>query len=373
MSVVFDGWSAEPPDGRVKRGRRRGEPPSAGKRERRFASRVYRWSARGGVLLALTVIVLGATVRLSDAGLSCPDWPGCYGQLTVSAAAASPETVQARWPDHPLEPERAHLEMFHRYAAGTLGVLILVVAVNAWRRHRARVAGSALLGLLVFQALLGMWTVTLKLEPLIVVGHLIGGLAILSVLWWLVLDDALATSIGGAQAPVLVRDLRPVFLKTLALVGLGVLLAQIALGGWTASNHAALACQGFPTCNGAWWPRADFAAGFAPAADGAFDAPTGAGLIAIHWTHRLGALALVLVLGSLVLASTRAPGAIRRAGLVVGALLLIQVGLGIANVLAGIALPLAVAHNAVAALLLLAVLTLNHRLAGGRFIAGESP
>jgi heme a synthase len=352
-------------------------------RDLRPTFRIYRWTARAAVLLALAVILLGATVRLSDAGLSCPDWPGCYGQLTVSAAAARPDLVQASWPDDPLDPGRAHLEMLHRYAAGALGLLILVVAFSARHRGSARVAVSGLVALLILQVLLGMWTVTLRLEPLVVVAHLIGGMTILGLLWWLVLEDATAASPAPSEAAAdrtghgagqrQGAGTGATALKIAALIGLGLVLAQIALGGWTAVNHAALACRGFPTCNGAWWPPADFAAGFSfpggGGGEGTFDAPTGAGLIAIHWAHRLGALVLAVVLGALVLAGRRAPSPIRRAGFAVGTLLTIQVGLGIANVLAGIPLPLAVAHNGVAAVLLLAVLTFNHRLAR----AGPSP
>jgi cytochrome c oxidase assembly protein subunit 15 len=312
---------------------------------------LYGWSVRAAAALALLVVVLGATVRLADAGLGCPDWPGCYGKLTVSAAVANADTVQARWPDRPLHAPRAHLEMFHRYAAGTLGLLILGVAVSAWRARRARLTASVLLGLVVFQALLGMWTVTLSLAPLVVTAHLLGGMGVLALLWWLVLDDSAAD-----PRPAL----PPAGLRPLALLGLGLLAVQIGLGGWTAANHAALVCQGFPTCNGDWWPPAGLAAGFGLGLPGSID------LIAIHWAHRLGALAVLLVLGTLVIAGTRAGTrarpAVRRAGLVVGALLIVQIALGIANVLTGLPLPLAAAHNAVAALLLLAVLTLNHQL-----------
>lgn len=320
---------------------------------------LYGWLVRAAALLAFLVVVLGATVRLADAGLSCPDWPGCYGQLTVSAALARPGEVQARWPDRPLHPPRARIEMIHRYAAGTLGLLILAVAVSAWRRRRARLLASVLLGLVVLQAMLGMWTVTLNLEPLIVTAHLIGGLGVLALLWWLVLDEAVDAPVPAAGSARL---------RALALLGLGLLAVQIALGGWTSANHAALVCQGFPTCNGDWWPPTGLAAGFGLGSAG------GPELIAIHWMHRLGALAVLLVLGTLVLAGTSAPTAIRRAGLAVGVLLVAQIGLGIGNVLAGLPLPLAAAHNAVAALLLLAVLTFNHRLTRrGLSAAGATP
>lgn len=333
---------------------------------------LYGWSVRTAAVLAFLVVVLGATVRLSDAGLACPDWPGCYGYLRVSDALASPEEVQARWPDRPLHPGRARIEMLHRYAAGTLGLLVLGVAIGAWRQGRARVLASVLLGLVALQALLGMWTVTLGLRPAIVTAHLVGGLAVLAALWWLALETSAPASVPLRDpGPGATRDPSPTpGLRRLALAGLAVLAVQIALGGWTSANHAALVCQGFPTCNGAWWPAADFASGFVPRQWGP---PDGTGAIAIHWVHRLGALGALAVLGALALASRRAAPSVRRAGLAVGFFLLLQIGLGIGTVLAGAPLPLAAAHNAGAALLLLGVLALNHRLARGGPIAGERP
>lgn len=344
---------------------------------RPIAARIYRWSVRASALLAFAVIVLGATVRLSDAGLSCPDWPGCYGQISVGQAEARPEIIRARWPDRPLDPGRAHLEMTHRYLAGTLGLLILVVTVSAWQRRSRNWLATSLALLVLFQALLGMWTVTLRLEPVIVVAHLIGGLSILAVLWWLLLEDRTTSVVRplrlDADEGRRLRRSRP-FLG-LAVLCLGLLAIQIMLGGWTSANHAALACNGFPTCNGAWWPNADFAAGFTPwaGAQEGFSAPTGAALVAIHWTHRIGALVIAIFVGGLALATRRADPRVRAVGTVVGMLLLIQIGLGIANVLVGRPLPLAIAHNATAALLLLALLTLVHRLARSPFATGGSP
>lgn len=332
------------------------------------------WWILAATALAFIVAVLGATVRLADAGLACPDWPGCYGFPTVSQALASPGEVAARWPNRPLHGGRAHLEMLHRYGAGALGLLVLGIAAVSFRRRRGRVAALALLALLGLQALLGMWTVTLGLRPIVVVAHLLGGLAVLSTLWWMALEDSARNrATTPSPAPIVAYPARvraPRGLTALALAGLALLAVQIALGGWTSANHAELVCHGFPTCNGAWWPAADFAAGFLPA-DGA--PPSGAGLLAIHWTHRLGALAVLAVLGTLALATSRARPPLGRAGLTLGALLALQVALGIGTVLAGAPLPLAAAHNATAALLLLTVLTLSHRLARGRPITGERP
>jgi len=292
-------------------------------------------------LLALLVVVLGAYVRLSAAGLGCPDWPGCYGHLTVAAAEASPTQVAANFPDRPLDTAKANKEMLHRYVAGTLGLLVFAVAAFAWAGGRRRLP-PLLAGLVVFQALLGMWTVTLKLKPLVVTAHLLGGLGVLALLWWLVLDTRPVTTHAEG------RRLRP-----FAIAGLVLLGVQMLLGGWTSSHGAGLACTGFPGCNGQWWPSTDMAAGFGTAM------LDGTGLVTIQWVHRLGALGVFLYLGGLALASYRF---VPRLAVLLAILLLLQVAIGIGNVLTGLPLPLAAAHNAGAALLLLALLTLTHRL-----------
>ena len=326
----------------------------------------YRWMLLGATLLALCVVVLGATVRLADAGLGCPDWPGCYGALTVGGALATPPAQRAgRWAGQPLDVARARMEMLHRYVAGTLGLLILGIVVLGRRRFALGIAGPVLVALVMLQALLGMWTVTLRLEPLVVTAHLLGGMTVLALLWWLTLrvrsDGARAASPHGAldgRSPGL-------GLRLLARTALLLLALQIALGGWVAANHATLACQGFPTCNGSWWPAADFADGFAPLVGRLADAGmSGPGRIAIQWVHRLGAMGLFLVLGTLAVLTghARRPAPIRRAGRMLGALLLVQIGLGAATVLAGAPLALAAAHNAAAALLLLVLVALNWAL-----------
>lgn len=307
--------------------------------------------------LALMVVVLGAYVRLSSAGLGCPDWPECYGHLTVGAAEAHISQIDARYPDRPLQPAKADKEMVHRYAAGTLGLLVLALVLLGWRR-RAHGLPLMLSALIIFQALLGMWTVTLKLKPAVVTAHLIGGMSVLALLWWLLLDARAAPAIRSIATA---RRLRPY-----AIAGLVLLGVQIFLGGWTSSHYAGLACTGFPGCNGHWWPHADYAAGFGTRPI------DGTGLIAIQWVHRLGALTVLLYLGALAIGGRRL---IPYTSLAVGLLLLLQVAIGIGNVLAGLPLPLAAAHNAGAALLLLAVVTLNHRLAhaAGTIPPGESP
>lgn len=312
------------------------------------ATRHYRRLLAVAATMALVVVVLGAYVRLSNAGLSCPDWPGCYGQLTVSAALANSAHIAAHYPETPLEPDKATKEMVHRYVAATLGLLICAIALLAWRSGRGVRLPLLLVVLVVVQALLGMWTVTLGLKPLVVTAHLIGGMGVLAMLWWLWLDTLPGGS-GGGEA-----------LRPYAFTGLLLLAVQIALGGWTSSHYAGLACSGFPGCNGEWWPPADFVAavGVRPL--------SGGGLIAIHWSHRIGAVMVVLYLGWLAWRSHRATPPVRQAGVAIALLLLVQFTLGIANVLTGLPLPLAAAHNAVAALLLLAVVTLIQQLAVSR-------
>lgn len=312
--------------------------------------RIYRRLTYLAVALALVVVVLGAYVRLSDAGLGCPDWPACYGHLTVGGAEAHASQVDARYPNRPLEPAKAIKEMVHRYAAGTLGLLVLMLVVLGWWRKRHQTLLTILAGLILFQALLGMWTVTMKLDPLVVTGHLIGGMSVLAMLWWLLLDNRYRKLLAAGMSPSSTVTFR---MRLFAGIGLVLLAAQIVLGGWTSTNYAGLACSGFPTCNGQWWPNADYGAAFGP------HAMDGAGLIAIQWVHRLGALVVLIYLGALVITVRRvAP----RLALAVGILLLLQISLGIGNVLDGLPLPMADAHNAVAALLLLSVIALNHRL-----------
>ena len=309
--------------------------------------------------LAFTVIVLGAYTRLTDAGLGCPDWPGCYGHLTVPATLDQ-VTNTAYLEQRPLEPEKGWKEMVHRYFAGTLGLAILLIAVWSWRRRRDDPGQpvwlpTSLLLLVVFQAALGMWTVTLLLKPVIVMAHLLGGFATFSLLVLLALRVGRRRAESGSGS-----------LRVAAAIGLLILIAQIALGGWTSSNYAALACLDFPTCQGSWTPEMDF--------DEAFVMWRGLGVnyeygvlehparTAIHVTHRIGALVTALYLGWLLLALLRRGSGLRGAAILVGGLLLLQLGLGVANVLMHLPLGVATAHNGVAALLLISLVYLNFRL-----------
>ncbi|MDN5850600.1 MAG: COX15/CtaA family protein [Nitrococcus sp.] len=324
----------------------------------------YRLSLLTAVL-ALCVVVLGAYVRLNDAGLGCPDWPGCYGHLTVPQSQVAVAAANAAYPSQPVEPAKGWKEMIHRYFAGTLGLLIVALAILAWRKRK--VAGQpvvmplVLVGLVIFQALLGMWTVTWQLKPAIVLAHLLGGLAIVSLLWWQVLRVGRLGTKSSRLAPTH-------WLKAALGLGLILVVAQIALGGWTSSNYAALACNQFPACHsGEIVPdNVNFEEAFVLWRGlginyeyGVLESPA---RVAIHLTHRLGAVIVAVFTLGLAFALWRwVPG--RAANWSAAALTLlvtVQFALGVTNVLGDLPLPVAVAHNAVAALLLLAFVTLNH-------------
>ena len=317
----------------------------------------FRRLALFGTALALCVVVLGAYVRLNHAGLGCPDWPGCYGHLTVGQAAQNVDSVNAAYPDRPLEVKKAWLEMVHRYFASTLGLVIVALAVMAWRNRKDRQQPVklplALVLLVVFQGLLGMWTVTLLLKPLIVTSHLVGGLTTMSLLWWLSLNPTRTTRPASERG-----------LRKLAVVALCVLSLQILLGGWVSTNYSAVACPDFPTCQRSFWPNMDFKDAFVlwrglgiDYEGGVLDHPA---RVAIHVVHRLGALIAALVLGFTAfraIRTARSRGA-RMAGTAVAVVLVTQLILGPVMVLKTFPLPLATAHNAVAALLLLSVVAL---------------
>lgn len=329
---------------------------------------IFRRIALAGVLLALCVIVMGAWVRLSDAGLGCPDWPGCYGHFTAESAAENAATVNAAFPHRPVEYHKAVKEMVHRYFASTLGFLILVLA--AWAIANRDDPGQpvkvpvALVALVIFQGLLGMWTVTLLLKPLIVVLHLLGGLTTMAVLAWLAMRKRRADQPAvPARAQPTTAAIRS--LPALAFVGLVVLVLQIALGGWTSSNYAALACPDFPTCQSSFWPQMDVKDAFVlwrglgiDYEGGVLDHPA---RVAIHFMHRLGAVLAAIVLAALAIRAGRygETTAIRVAGGVLGVVLVVQLVLGPLMVIRTLPLELATAHNGVAALLVLAVVRLN--------------
>ncbi|MFJ2712848.1 heme A synthase [Pseudomonas sp. NPDC087346] len=307
-------------------------------------------------LLALIVVLLGAYTRLTHAGLGCPDWPGCYGFISVPKSEAQLAHAELHYPDSPVVAHKGWNEMIHRYFAGTLGMLIAVLAGRAWVNRRD--PGQPLklplflLAVVFAQAAFGMWTVTLKLWPQVVTGHLLGGFATLSLLFLLTLR------LSGVLPALTV----PKRLQYWATAGLLLVIGQIALGGWVSSNYAAVACIDFPTCHGQWLPAADFANGFhltqhiGPNYLGGqldSDART-----AIHLTHRIGALLVTLVLLGLAW-QLKVVGMTRLAGLVLIALAA-QITLGISNVLFHLPLPVAVAHNAGGAALLLTMVLVNY-------------
>ena len=342
---------------------------------------ITRWIRRlalAGVLLCFVVVVLGAYVRLNAAGLGCPDWPGCYGHVTPLGAENN-AAAQAAFPNRPLDTGKAWKEMVHRYAAGTLVLIVVIITAIAIRYRQRRFLSvpyvSALLATIVVQAVLGMLTVTWQLKPLIVTLHLIFGMTTLALLWWLWLSlptnswgsrathSAGYNNFGGGNSAAAAR-----VAYQLALLGLVALCIQIALGGWTSSNYAAVACPDFPTCQNSWWPHTDYRNAFVlwhglaiNYEGGVLDNPA---RVAIHLTHRLGADMATLALGfaaGFILLRKKLPGALPAAYAVLGALAL-QLTIGISMVLKTFPLLLTTAHTAGAALLLLATLALLRRV-----------
>lgn len=318
---------------------------------------VFRWLARTATALALIVIVVGAWVRLTDAGLGCPDWPGCYGHVHPSQLVDEVEAINQAHPDRPFDYTKALNEMIHRYIASGLGLLIIALAaISVVNRHdprQPRVLPWVLLAVVLMQGLLGMWTVTLLLKPLVVTLHLLGGLTTLSLLWWLSLRPERRDATAGER-----RLLRPAGLVATLVV------FQIALGGWTSTNYAAAACSDFPTCQGSFWPNMDFKDAFVlwrglgiDYEGGVLDAPA---RVAIHYVHRIGAVVVTLALLGLVAATWRRAGSwqTRAAGSAVLGALILQLLIGMNLVWQGWPLWLGTAHNAGAALLVLTMVTL---------------
>ena len=322
-------------------------------------------------LLAGAVILFGAYVRLSDAGLGCPDWPGCYGRITVPETLSAHPLDQKMAQQRPLEIGKAWREMIHRYLASTLGADIVLLAILTWRNTSRNPRGNALacyllVPLVIFQGLLGMWTVTLLLKPLVVTAHLFGGIATIALLWWNLLAYHGVSPAGRTSN----EHIQPMLWFALA-----VLLLQVFLGGWTSTNYAALACTDFPTCQGRWWPSADFGEAFVLWRGlgvnyefGVLETPA---RTAIHLAHRIGAAITAMTLLALVYKLLgESEKSVRRGGWCILALLVSQVSLGITNVAAGLPLAVAVSHNGVAVSLVLALITVlyliraPHRPAG---------
>lgn len=319
------------------------------------------------VLLAVCVVVLGAFTRLSDAGLGCPDWPGCYGFMWMPETPT--EIIQASelYPHAPFEADKAWPEMVHRYFASTLGFLIILINIFNWRHRRLSDQPFKLpiflLALVIVQGLFGMWTVTLNLWPQVVTAHLLGGFTTLSLLW------LLSMRLNNRPWPHPSMPIRYwAALKPLAMIAMLLLIIQITLGGWLSSNYAALACPDFPTCQNQLVPEMDIASGFnifqhigPNYLGGQLD---GEARVAIHFMHRVGALIVTFFMLFLILQLYRNNGNTPLKSLthVILFLLIVQVGLGISNVIWSLPLWVAVSHNACGALLLLSMVSLNYRL-----------
>lgn len=324
--------------------------------------KTFRMTALFACALALLVVVLGAYVRLSHAGLGCPDWPGCYGLLLgVPESTQEIEQANSAYPQRAVEADKAWKEVIHRYFAGALGLLIVFLATLALKNRSVpnQPVGLPifLVGLVIFQALLGMWTVTLLLKPVIVMLHLLGGLTILSLLWWLFLKSKPMAVDVGQNA---ITTMHP-----LIVVGLLLLLGQIILGGWTSANYAALACPDFPTCQGQWWPETDFKEGFVfwrgLGTNYEFGVLENPARTAIHLSHRLLAIMVAIywcVLLLRILTGSDTTRTLRNVAAVTLLLLLAQLSLGISNIVLHLPIGIAVMHNGGAALLLLSVITL---------------
>ena len=310
------------------------------------------------ILLALCVIVFGAYVRLTDAGLGCPDWPGCYGFVTVPQTADDYLSVEQNFPGEVVDEGKAWREMIHRYIASLLGFLILLMFLKdffSFKNNHGSLKdlklSGALLALVIFQGMLGMWTVTLKVHPLVVTSHLIGGLTTLSLLFFYYrnLDNTNEKFISTPKV---------------MLTGLVILILQIILGGWTSTNYAALGCPDLPLCYGEIWPtNMNFEEGFLKWQEVGVNYEGGqltpSARTAIHFVHRLGAILVLFALGWLGLKYIKhSSDQIRRASQIMLIALFAQLTIGTLMVWFGIPLFLATAHNAFAALLLLSFINL---------------
>lgn len=327
--------------------------------------------------LALCVILLGAYTRLSDAGLGCPDWPGCYGQLKAPSTTEEIYAAHQLYPGAPVDTAKARTEMTHRYAAETLGSFIMIFALLAyWKRREISIPLwlPGLLAVLVLaQGLLGMWTVTMRLLPLVVMSHLLGGFCTLALLWlsWLYLQKKPTFSFSPQRSLLMLGNL-----------SLLMIVLQIILGGWTSANYAALICPDFPTCQGQWLPHFS---------GRAFNFLGGLGLeeplsymdsaekTTIHVMHRLGALLTAILIATLSfslwreakkVSSLEAKHWLNSFSFLLAFVLVFQISLGISNILFHLPLGIAVAHNGVAVLLLLILIALNFTLRAIRVSRG---
>ena len=308
-------------------------------------------------ILALFVILASAFTRLTDAGLGCSDWPGCYGQLIAPSSTQNITKAEQAFAHHTVETVKAWIEMGYRYIASALSIIVLVLGIWGLYYRRSLQLSAPLLifmmAVIVFQALLGMWTMTLKLMPLVVCTHLLGGFVVISLLWWIILKTrhyfTASSHDPGLQG-----------LRVFAFLSLLVIIAQILLGGWTSANYVATACNSLPFCHSSGQQAWDFAQAFQLWTP--FQYLSDVAQQTIQMSHRIVAVLVALIVGGLalrlILRGQTAP--IKRLGYVVLGLLIVQVCLGLLNIVLHLPLSIAVLHNGFAVLLLLAIVTVNY-------------
>ena len=309
-----------------------------------------------GVCFAFIVIALGAWTRLVDAGLGCPDWPGCYGFVVFPTDEAEIALAESRFPSFPYDINKAIPEVVHRYFAATLGFVAILLTYISFKYKEGKSLHWWSLGLLIFiccQGLFGYLTVSLKLLPIIVTGHLFGGFFTLSLFYFIFLKSGNFKILDQMKVPQL---------KTISLIAMIILLFQIFLGAWTSTNYASLACVDFPTCQGTYFPEMDFKQGFNFSQEvgpnylyGLLD---NSARVAIHYSHRISAILVTIVF--LILISKLWFSAAAPLASTLGILLLTQISLGIINVIYVLPLYVAIAHNLIAATLLLGTITVNY-------------
>ena len=316
------------------------------------------------LFLTFDLIMFGAFTRLTDSGLGCPDWPGCYGHADPIKAHADISAAEFAMPTGPVTVVKAWIEMIHRYFAMGIGVLIVAMMLISWRRwlqskrtesRFSPAFPTFLFAFVCLQGAFGAWTVTMKLQPIIVTIHLLLGMALLALLAWYGSRQSAQPSIPSSNSS----------LRTPVILATVMVAIQIALGGWVSTNYAALACTDFPLCNGALFPAMDFANGFTMWRDLGMTAhgeylPFDA-LTAIHWTHRTFAFILFAIVGWVAFVAART-SSLRKTAHWILILITLQLGVGIATIFLQLPLLLAVMHNGIAALLLLLLIILNQKL-----------
>ncbi len=311
-------------------------------------------------VLAFCLVVFGSYVRISDAGLGCPDWPGCFGILTVPESRIAIDKAMANFPGQVIETEKAWIEMIHRYVAGILGLLILVIGFYAFKYRKIleinMLLPYSLLGVVLFQATLGMLTVTLLLKPIIVTSHLIGGMLTLALL------TAISAQHLNKNSTLIIKNHLFFYIIRFSLV---LIFLQIFLGGWTSTNYAGLACTDYPKCHGMWFPDMDFQNAFSINRD-LGKTPEGASislsaLQAIQWVHRLGAIIVTLYFIYLSYALMKYKQLKLEATLLI-ILIIYQFLLGIANILLHLPVILAALHNLGAAALVVILTIINSKI-----------